>query len=71
MNKRVRLPKEAFVGDEQPQADDLIDSGDVEGHGLPTTAPPSLMRRGGGHGGEAVPKTDDEGDDVEGHVVRQ
>ena len=74
MVKRMKLPKEGLVEPEERSRSGLIDNGDVEGHGLPTTAPPSLMRRGGGHGGElvrqAVPKTDDEGDDVEGHVVR-
>ena len=76
--KRIKLPREANVGPEEAAARKLIDNGDVEGHGLPTTAPPSLMRKGGGHGGEIASrklvnrKNDgDEGDDVEGHVVRQ
>jgi len=73
-SKRIKLPKEANVGPEEA-ARHLVDNGDVEGHGLPTTAPPSLMRKGGGHGGEIAArdlvnrKNDgDEGDDVEGYA---
>ena len=75
-SKRIKLPKEANVGPEEA-ARHLIDNGDVEGHGLPTTAPPSLMRKGGGHGGEFVRSNQDgfvrnnqeadEESDVEGH----
>jgi hypothetical protein len=43
----------------------ITDTEDVEGHGLPTTAPPSLSHRTPGHGGENIPNPDE--DDVEGH----
>lgn len=68
MAKRIKLPKEGLVGSElRPR---LIDETDVEGHGLPTTAPPdSLMRRGPNNGGEAVRRIDED-DDVEGHKRR-
>jgi len=43
------------------------DTEDVEGHGLPLTAPPSgIVPHGPGHGGEAIPNDDE--DDVEGHA---
>ncbi len=76
MAKRMKLPREGLVEPESRRPSDLIDSGDVEGHGLPTTAPPSVARRDGGdgafnrrspgHGGEAIPGEDD----VEGHRAR-
>jgi len=73
-DKRIKLPREANVGPEEAAARKLIDNGDVEGHGLPTTAPPSLSRRGGGAGGEIVARKlinrkNDGGDsdDVEGY----
>jgi len=72
--RNMRLPREANVGPEEAAARKLIDNGDVEGHGLPTTAPPSLSRRGGGAGGEIVARDlvsrrndGDDGDDVEGY----
>ncbi len=65
MVKRMKLPKEGLVKPEERAG--LIDSEDVEGHGLPTTAPPSLSRQGPGHGGEVVNRLEDDGDDVEGH----
>jgi hypothetical protein len=73
MTKRFRLPKDGLVEPEQRGGVDFIDGEDVEGHGLPTTAPPSLFPdRGPGHGGEAAPgdplATTDE-DDVEGHRI--
>jgi hypothetical protein len=73
--RNMKLPREANVGPEEAAARKLIDNGDVEGHGLPTTAPPSLSRRGGGAGGEIVArklinrKNDgDDSDDVEGYA---
>ena len=68
MVKRMKLPKEGLVGSElRPR---LIDETDVEGHGLPTTAPPdSLIRRGPNNGGE-LSRRIDEDDDVEGHKRR-
>jgi hypothetical protein len=63
MNKRqMRLPREGVV-----QADEAVrtpDVDDVEGHGLPTTAPPSYGRAGlPGHGGENIPTPVDDEDD--------
>jgi hypothetical protein len=37
--KHMKLPKDGLVEPEERQG--LIDDGDVEGHGLPTTAPPT------------------------------
>lgn len=66
--KRMKLPKEGLVEPEEKRGPGFIDSEDVEGHGLPTTAPPSLLpNRGPGHGGEATPHADE--DDVEGHRI--
>jgi hypothetical protein len=63
--KKYKLPKDSLVEPEQKRMDaPFIDEGDVEGHGLPTTAPPSLGSQFPGHGGEATPADDD---DVEGH----
>ena len=64
--KNMKLPKEGLV---EPEELRFIDETDVEGHGLPLTPPPSVVIRGTGHGGENIPTNDDE-DDVEGHVVR-
>jgi hypothetical protein len=77
--KRMKLPKDANVGPDEAAARRLIDNGDVEGHGLPTTPPPSLIsRRGSEHGGEIAGRKlisrrndGDEGDDVEGHASRR
>jgi hypothetical protein len=62
--KKIRLPKDSLVEPEQGRHPDaFIDEGDVEGHGLPTTAPPSLGQQMPGHGGELTPTdADDEGD---------
>jgi hypothetical protein len=60
--KKYKLPKDSLVEPEQDTrpGDGFIDGQDVEGHGLPTTAPPSLdpQRRGG----EAVPSPDEDDD---------
>jgi hypothetical protein len=59
--KKYKLPKDSLVEPEQRSPEDgFIDEGDVEGHGLPTTAPPSLGSHGPGHGGELTPTDDDE-----------
>ncbi len=63
--KKYKLPKDSLVEPEERRQEPFIDENDVEGHGLPTTAPPSLGSQFPGHGGEATP-TEDE-DDVEGH----
>ena len=64
--KKIRLPKDSLVEPEQgrQEPDAFIDEGDVEGHGLPLTAPPSLGQRLPGHGGELTP-TDVDSDDGE------
>jgi hypothetical protein len=64
--KKITRPKDSLV---EPEEQKLIDEGDVEGHGLPTTAPPNLAAVGPGHGGEYIPSDDDE-DDVEGPQLR-
>jgi hypothetical protein len=62
--RSMRLPKDGLVAPEDRTGATSDD--DVEGHGMPLTAPPSLGHRSpGGHGGEATPSADDEGD-VEG-----
>lgn len=67
--KHIRLPREGLVHPED-EPNGFIDGGDVEGHGLPTTAPPAFgTNRGGGHGGEIAAPAGHE-DDVEGHRIR-
>jgi hypothetical protein len=56
--KKYKLPKDSLV--EPEQGEGFIDEGDVEGHGLPITAPPSLGQQGPGHGGELIPTDVDE-----------
>ena len=64
MTKQFKRPKEGLVEPEDRLA--FVDGQDVEGHGLPITAPPSLSpSRAPGHGGEAIP-SDDGDDDIEG-----
>lgn len=65
-NKKMRLPKDAAVDPEGAKSP-LIDTNDVEGHGLPLTPPPSFGQKGPGHGGENIPSPVDDEDDVEGH----
>ncbi|HET8786323.1 MAG TPA: hypothetical protein VFM38_11860 [Candidatus Limnocylindrales bacterium] len=64
--KKIRLPKDSLVEpEEERQAPDgFIDEGDVEGHGLPVTAPPSHGQKLPGHGGELTP-TDVDTDDAD------
>lgn len=62
-NRRFSLPKEGLVEPDGGVPGAPGDREDVEGHGLPITAPPSL---GQGHGGENIPSPGDDGDDVEG-----
>jgi hypothetical protein len=58
--KKYKLPKDSLVEPEQDTqpGEGFIDGQDVEGHGLPTPAPPSLdpQRRGG----EAVTSSDED-----------
>jgi hypothetical protein len=64
--KHMKLPKEHLVEPEELRI--TGDADDVEGHGLPTTAPPSFgPRKSPGHGGEVVMRNNDDEDDVEGH----
>ena len=70
MAKNMRRPNDGLVEPEgrRPLG---IDGDDVEGHGLPLTAPPSIVsRRGLGHGGENIPTPVDDENDVEGHRIR-
>ena len=71
MQKNVKLPKDGLVEPEGRQIkslEPLIDSNDVEGHGLPVTPPPGFgPQRTPGHGGENIPSPVDDDDDVEGH----
>jgi hypothetical protein len=62
--KRIRLPKEELVDPRQrTPGEQFIDiSDDVQGHGFALPAPPAILPRGAGHGGEAVP-TEDEAED--------
>lgn len=55
--KKIKLPKDSLVEPEEGQQgpEGFIDEGDVEGHGLPLTAPPSIGQRLPGHGGELAP----------------
>ena len=66
-NKKMRLPKEGiYVRNDGRDDSKLIDTNDVEGHGLPVTPPPSFGTKVPGHGGENIPSPVDD-DDVEGH----
>ena len=59
--KKYKLPKDTLVEPEKRDpSEELIDEGDVEGHALPVTAPPSLGHPGPGHGGELTPTDKDE-----------
>ena len=61
--RTYKLPKESLVEPEQGSpGDGFIDGQDVEGHGLPTTPPPSLDPQRRPHGGEVVTSDDTEGD---------
>jgi hypothetical protein len=66
MAKQRIGPGEGLVEPESRRKDGITEGEDVEGHGLPTTAPPGIAHRSPGHGGENIPNPDDE-DDVEGH----
>jgi hypothetical protein len=64
--KRIHLPKEGLTDPRQrTPGEQFIDVGnDVEGHGFPLPAPPAdFLKRGPGHGGEALPTGD--GEDTE------
>ena len=65
--KKINLPKDSLVEPEEGQQgpEGFIDEGDVEGHGLPVTAPPSIGQRLPGHGGELTPTDADSDDKIE------
>lgn len=70
MTKNMRRPNDSLVEPEGLRLSQ-IEGDDVEGHGLPLTAPPSLgARRSPGHGGENIPSPVDDENDVEGHRTR-
>lgn len=59
--KRIKLPKDSLVEPEESRGPEgFVDEGDVEGHGIPVTAPPSLGGQLPGHGGELTPTDADE-----------
>jgi hypothetical protein len=59
--KRIKLPKDSLIEPEESSGPEgFIDEGDVEGHGIPVTAPPSLGQQLPGHGGELTPTDADE-----------
>jgi hypothetical protein len=62
--KKMRLPKDELIRPDEgvPPAEGFIDPDDVEGHGLPTTAPPAYGQHGSGHGGEVVASALDDED---------
>jgi hypothetical protein len=65
--RSMKLPKDQLVEPEDRTGTTGSSDDDVEGHGLPLTAPPSLGHRSpGSHGGEVRPSPED-GDDVEGY----
>jgi hypothetical protein len=65
VRRAMKLPKDQILEPEDRTGTTGTAGDDVEGHGMPLTAPPGLAsRRGTGHGGEAVPGPDAE-DDVE------
>ena len=64
--RSMRLPKDQLLEPEDRTGAGGPSDDDVEGHGMPLTPPPSLDRRGPGHGGEFTTPADDD-DDVEGH----
>jgi hypothetical protein len=64
--KKYKLPKDSLVQPEESRGEGFIDEGDVEGHGLPTTAPPAFGQHGPGHGGEISPTDDDQDEGTEG-----
>lgn len=67
VRRAMRLPKDQIVEPEDRTGIGGTTDDDVEGHGMPLTAPPALVYRpGSGHGGEATPSAEDE-TDVEGH----
>ena len=70
-NRRFSLPKDGLAQPDGGVPSPTGDSEDVEGHGLPITAPPSLGQRGPGHGGENIPSPGEDGDVIEGHGLRR
>lgn len=68
--RAMRLPKDQIVEPEDRMDPSGTAGDDVEGHGMPLTAPPGVSsRRTPGHGGEAIPQVDDE-DGIEGHRIK-
>jgi hypothetical protein len=64
--KRIKLPKDSLVQPEESRGPEgFVDEGDVEGHGIPVTAPPSLGQQLPDHGGELTPTDADEDSSAE------
>ena len=63
--RTMRLPKDQILEPEDRTGSSGTSDDDVEGHGMPLIPPPSIDRRGPGHGGEFNPSAGDEVD-VEG-----
>lgn len=59
--RSMKLPKDGLMEPEDRTGTSGSIDDDVEGHGLPLTAPPSFGHRSpGSHGGEATPSADDD-----------
>jgi hypothetical protein len=68
-SKRIKLPKEGFVGADEPTTGTRLEDDDVEGHSFATPAPPSISigltpTHGGeftrSRGGENTPSDDED-----------
>ena len=71
VRRTVKLPKDQILEPED-RTGPTGTNDDVEGHGMPLTAPPGLASRSGtGHGGEVIGTVNDDEDDVEGHPINK
>jgi hypothetical protein len=67
-----RRPTDQTVASEEPASTGGVEGEDVQGHGMPLTAPPSVMQhRSPGHGGEVTPSNPDEEDPEEHRTGRR
>src|SRR3990170_4176308 len=58
VRRAMKLPKDQILEPEDRTSTSGTTGDDVEGHGMPLTAPPGLVSRRSGHGGEALPTAD-------------